>query len=159
MIARSTLTATLALVAHGLFAQQVIGAAGSQLDGAAISIAYSIGEPVTTTASAGSAILTQGFEQPWADVSTVIAPTGEDNSAITIYPNPVREELNIALGRIAKSERFDLYDAEGKLVRTGTIISDRSIIDMNDVASGSYALRIVHVDATVLGTYKIIVNH
>ncbi len=56
--------------AASALAQQTIGAAGAHYAGTQVQLSANIGEPVVATVSGTAATLTQGFEQPWADVST-----------------------------------------------------------------------------------------
>lgn len=49
---------------------QVLAAGGTSVTNGGYSLAYTIGEPLTTTLTAGSNILTQGFHQP--DLQTIV---------------------------------------------------------------------------------------
>ena len=85
------LVAILALPA-GVFAQslapQVVASGGGSGTVAGVSLDFTVGELVTTTATSGSTTLTQGFQQP-----PVIETVGRNDAApaagqLVLYPNP-----------------------------------------------------------------------
>lgn len=154
---RTLITCIALCAAMPALAQEVIGTAGGHFATAQTQLSVSIGEPVTSTAIGTGNVLTQGFEQPWADISTALpAHSGE---AITVYPNPVRHELFVALGHAANGEHYHLLDASGKLVLQGRVEADRQPISMEEVASGTYHLLLNTPEGTPLGAFRIIVNH
>lgn len=138
-------------------AQEVVGAGGGHYATSQAQLSVSIGEPVTSTVTGAGIALTQGFEQPWADVSTAI--TSPTDAAIMVFPNPVRHELFVALGHAANGEHYHLLDASGKLVLQGRIEADRQPISMEEVASGTYHLLLNTPEGTPLAAFRIIVNH
>lgn len=66
--------------------RQVIGSAGDYSTGAGISLSSTVGEAVIETATSGSIILTQGFQQPDGDPVGIEIP--ETGLSITAFPNP-----------------------------------------------------------------------
>ncbi len=140
-------------------AQQTIGAAGAHYAGTAVQISTSIGEPVVTTVSGTATTLTQGFEQPWVDVSTVLPAPEESGDQVVVYPNPTRHELFVTLGRTARGERYRLIDAAGRLVTSGLIEADTQRIDVEGIASGNYQLVLNSKEGSPIGAFRIIVNH
>lgn len=140
-------------------AQETIGTAGAHYTGSQVQLSSNIGEPVIATVSGAQTTLTQGFEQPWADVSTwVPAPEGSGEQVL-VYPNPTRHELFVSLGRTAHGEHYSLFDEAGKLVASGLIQSDIQSIGMERFAAGNYQLVLRTQKGAPLGTFRIIVNH
>jgi hypothetical protein len=79
--------------------------------------------------------------------------------AVTIYPNPVRNnQVNLKLeapGRVVSSS---LQDAAGKVLRTVQMANTRNwTMDLSGLASGFYFLR-VEVDG-VIKTYPLFINN
>ena len=152
------LSALPALGTCAAHAQQVVAGAGAYHHSGNTAIAYTIGEPVIATVSAGSNTLTQGFHQPWADISSVVEEPSRDGD-ITVYPNPVRHVLHIALGEGVHAEGYILHDASGLLVADGRITGILTGINMERHASGSYHLRVSDAEGKPLKSFKISVAH
>ena len=145
--------------AASALAQQTIGAAGAHYAGTQVQLSANIGEPVVATVSGTAATLTQGFEQPWADVSTAQPAPEGSGEQVLVYPNPTRHELFVTLGRTARGERYTLFDTAGKLITTGLIEADTQSICVEGIASGYYQLVLNTKEGSPLGAFRIIVNH
>lgn len=140
--------------------QHVISSAGS-FDVAAdnsISLSWTLGELVVTTAesSDGSLVLTQGFQQSKLLIDGVeLNP--ELGVEVTVYPNPVREIVNIKFSEQLKGETMIfLSGPDGRLIhnkalKPGVLITE---IYMDKYPSGTYFLRIQN--GNKLSVYKII---
>ena len=64
------------------------------------------------------------------------------NNALRIYPNPVREELRVAL----RNDQFGtwyLYAADGRLALTGTFNGKGFNVDVSRLAAGTYGLNVI----------------
>ncbi len=155
---KSTLILTIAL-APAAIAQQVIAGGGGNHTNSTGRITYTIGEPVFTTASTGGHTLTQGFQQPWADISTLVEEEVEPIIGINVYPNPVRHVLYIDVPDGANADRFVLYDATGRQVTDGRIIGTGTQLDMQPYASGGYILRVIGANDTHQQAFKITLTH
>lgn len=108
------------------------------------SIAWTIGEPVGDTYTASSNMTTMGFHQPEMELVNMINEQTDDN-AILVYPNPVKEDLQIDFSEIQKGDyKLDIVDAIGKLIHASDArITDNSThvrIKINEVAAGTYFL-------------------
>lgn len=156
---RTLLAIILVGTATAARAQETISAAGAHYAGTAVQLSCNIGEPVIATVSGAQTTLTQGFEQPWADVSTWAPALEDSGEQVLVYPNPTRYELFVALGRGAQGERYTLFDAAGKLVTSGLIQADIHAIGMEGIASGNYQLVLQTQEGSPLGAFRIIVNH
>ncbi len=58
--------------------------------------------------------------------------------AVTVFPNPARGVAHIALRDAGRLRRWELCDLQGQVLRRGTMAT----VDMGDVATGIYFLRI-----------------
>lgn len=155
---RTVLIVACCLTGSFATAQEAVSSGGGHYAGSAVQISTNIGEPVITTVGTTTNVLTQGFEQPWADVSTTVPPVGASDIAISVYPNPVRHDLNIALGREANDESYRVSDAAGRLIVQGRLSSSISTLDMSSYASGNYQLTLHDRTDTPIATFRIIVN-
>lgn len=140
-------------------AQSVVSGGGGHHADATTRITYTIGEPVIATAGASNVVLTQGFHQPWADISTLVHDTPENTSVINVYPNPVSHTLHIACEVAAHAQQYFLHDAAGRVVNEGHITSAITDLDMEAYASGGYILRVLGNDHTTLKSFKISITH
>lgn len=139
-------------------AQQVISSGGGEYTSPTNAISVTIGEPVISTASGASNTLTQGFQQPWVDITTAIEDPVE-GPQINVYPNPVRHTLNIALNDLSRAERYLLLDAAGRQITDGRITSTITELNMENYASGGYILRVFNADQRDVKSFKISVTH
>lgn len=96
-------------------APTVISSGGGYAEGENISISWTLGELAVTTLTGGNMILTQGFQQPF-DVGVGIRKD-EVNWDISVYPNPVGDELSIRFD-IDKPGDFllEIQDVTGRLI-------------------------------------------
>ncbi|MBL7939653.1 MAG: T9SS type A sorting domain-containing protein [Flavobacteriales bacterium] len=139
--------------------QSVLSAGGGTNDTGPTRITYTIGEPVITTVGSGASQLTQGFNQPWVDINTAVDDPGIGENTISVYPNPVRHVLNIALSEDPADHRYELFDAVGKRVLDGRVEGTITELDMEPYASGGYFLRVFGPDDSFLRSFKISVTH
>lgn len=140
-------------------AQQVLSNGGADHHGAPGSIAYTIGEPVTTTVSQGASTLTQGFHQAWVVITSIPDHARTEPAGITVYPNPVRHTLHVNMERPQEAQHYGLYDGAGHLVTSGRIANTLTAIDMEDHASGAYVLRLFGTEENIVKSFKISITH
>ncbi len=110
-------------------------------------IEWTIGEPVSDTYTSFSNITTMGFHQPKLDIRTLITEQGGNAEGLLVFPNPVRDELNISFSGMTYGKyTVRLSDAAGKIIlESGTEVSAGNhtlAIKVNEVAAGNYFLTI-----------------
>lgn len=98
------------------------------------------------------------MQQPF-EISVVL---GIDNYAINLevsaYPNPTTNYLTLNIGNAALSAlNFQLYDITGKLIESRKIISSIETIDMENLPTATYFLKVADNNKEVK-TFKIIKN-
>jgi hypothetical protein len=78
----------------------------------------------------------------------------EDNnlSQMNVYPNPAQNELNI--GNITLSLDFTLTNMDGKIIQSGQVSPSNSIIDLTNVANGTYLIHLKNTQKAF--TYRVI---
>lgn len=74
----------------------VIGTTGGYAETATLQLSSTVGEVATTTLTAGTIVLTQGFQQPSANPNT---PTRDLGIAVQyqLFPNPASQQLTLRL--------------------------------------------------------------
>jgi hypothetical protein len=121
-------------------AQEVVSSQGETYSNATGSIDFTVGEVVINTGTNGTNDLTQGFHQTnWNLVGVEdFAP----NYAVTIFPNPTQDVLNIKTS-VFENVTYTLYDAQGKLVMQNILSAEQTPIQVSQLAPGSYSLQLI----------------
>jgi len=140
--------------------QFVVGNSGETISGASGTLSFTVGEPVIGEITNGSA-LGQGF---WLGAIEGIFLGAEDFSletAMTVYPNPVGEQLSISFEDIQGEQiNFVLYDVSGREIFkkqiTNNLATER--INLSTLANGSYLIKVTRLKGEHSKTFKIIKN-
>jgi len=158
---RTILSATflLAVVSNQGHAQQATTSSGGDASGSGGSVAYSVGQIVYTTNSSANGSLIQGVQQPFEiSITTGLTETGIHLS-INAYPNPTIDYLTLIVDAstvlVNQSMSYQLYDISGKLLESNTIASSSTSIEMKQLATATYFLKVFDKHKEVK-TFKII---
>jgi hypothetical protein len=118
--------------------QQVIGSIGNEYVSSTSKVAFTIGEPITTTLIGQQNIISQGFHQGTLNITAV----REDLPIIElkVYPNPALESLTVTASSM--DSEWKLQTVDGKTVMFGTLRQGSNTIDMTTVAQSTYILTI-----------------
>ena len=139
--------------------QYVFGNTGATISGASNSLSFTLGEPVIGLISNGES-LGQGF---WLGAAASIVLSTEDFSSlensITVYPNPVRDVVNLAFTDIL-SEEFvvQVTDISGKTILQKVFENNglTESISVSNLSSGIYFINIQRSEKQQSKTFKII---
>jgi hypothetical protein len=81
-------------------------------------------------------------------------------SDLTVYPNPVNNQLSIDLTNVERASILSIYSLKGDLILTQSVQNDKLIkLNTNGLANGSYTLEIRDNKGNSIKSEKIIVNH
>ena len=64
----------------------------------------------------------------------------EFDNTVQIYPNPVKDNLNITAGHDLKS--IELYDLQGRLLQTALVNGTEATLNLNNRAAGVYFVKV-----------------
>ena len=137
-------------------AQNTVPASGGNGSGTGGSASYTVGQIVYTYESGSNGNIEQGVQQPF-EISVI---TGAENSDITLditaFPNPVSEILTLKIkdGDYEKLS-YSVYNITGNLIRNNSVLDDETQVNMQDMPSGTYILK-VQSDKKELKVFKII---
>jgi PKD repeat protein len=67
---------------------------------------------------------------------------------IQVYPNPTKDVLNVELEMLNEKAELKLFDVNGKLILTQTIIG-KTIVDVSNLNAGVYNLSLLNSDGVV----------
>lgn len=92
------------------------------------------------------------------DIVDGIADELIDPERLQIFPNPGRDVLNVSLtGATRDASSFQLYNAVGQIVKSGSINLQKGQIVVSDLNEGIYFLKINHQGK--MGVKKVIIQH
>ncbi len=128
---------------------KVVSSAGGYHEAGNLSISWTLGELAVTTLTGGDMALTQGFQQPF-DVGVGIVPD-RMNWNISVYPNPVRNELNIRFHLESPGDYLlEVQDVTGRIISQGlhqrVNPGDMVVINTSSYTPGIYFLKVLTPD-------------
>jgi hypothetical protein len=139
-------------------AQEVILPSGGNASGSGGTASYSVGQMVQNTITG-----TNGFSaiqgiQFYIASSTLAITDFETNLNISTYPNPTSSFLNIKIQGIQENTlSYKLFNILGKLLISGDIKNNTAEINVEQLPSATYLLRVSNSN-NITKTYKIIKN-
>ena len=139
---------------------QVISTAGGYVEGTGLSLSYTIGEVAVQTLTAGSLVLTQGFQQP-LDIGTFNRETMQVDWQLKTWPNPVSHDLYLRVGsEIQQDLVLEAIDLSGRthLIRKIEAPPQDSPfkVDLSNLAAGVYLIKIRTADHSIHRMVKIL---
>lgn len=135
--------------------QHVIGSAGNfSATSSSTTLSWTVGEMITTTESSGNAILTQGFQQPVLVNPLSINSTNPNAFSLQVFPNPSLEQITIQKDQ-KENLKAELIDILGQVIGQYSLQDSQTQIDLSQLPSANYLLRIRSLDNEPLQTFKI----
>ena len=135
--------------------QEVIASSAGYSETASLSLSWTIGENFTETFSNNDIILTQGFNQGniiITDISEMVFP----EITIAVYPNPVKEYINIRMDtKSTDNLKAEIFSMSGMKLLSESINSNNTGIDIQRLPASDYILRLSNSDQ-VLKSFKIV---
>ncbi|MFA8450167.1 MAG: choice-of-anchor J domain-containing protein [Bacteroidales bacterium] len=65
------------------------------------------------------------------------------NSDLSVYPNPANDALNIMFKNNTVNGQYYIYNVNGVLVKSGNVSGESSKIDLQDITSGVYFIKVI----------------
>lgn len=128
---------TLAATAQQISNQVVNSTGGSGQINGGFTIAYAVGEPITTTLSTAATKLTQGFLQPETRIRTgIFIQNAADKCTFSIFPNPTTERV---FTDDLANRTFEILTLQGQIM--GTYQPQNGSIDVSKLPQGTYLIR------------------
>lgn len=155
---------TLILIASSLLfadiidAQESVNSSGSNSTGSGGSAAYSIGQIIYTTNTSSSGSVAQGVQHAH-EIYTVGIKETNLNISLTAYPNPTVNNLSLLISEYNNEKlSYQLYDAQGKLLKSEYIVAKQTQINTSDFPSATYFVNIINQENKKVQSFKIIKN-
>lgn len=140
-------------------AQQGTTSAGGYSSGSGGTVVYSLGQIVYTTHIGTTGSEAQGIQQSYEISTTTGLENNEISLAIQAYPNPTADFLQLNIeGENFQDLAFQLFDLAGNLIESRKIASTTEIIQMKNLATATYFLKVIKNDNKEIVMFKIIKN-
>lgn len=133
----------------------VISSAGNTINNGTYSVSWTLGETVIATISNSNYTLTQGFHQSSYTIVDIkdISKQAKD---IKVYPNPTTDEINIEWENFNQNgSYYTIIDMQGKFIDKKEIQTQKEKVNMSELATGSYFLKILDKTNSEIKTMKI----
>jgi hypothetical protein len=89
-------------------------------------------------------LTTSGYTLP-AYQCTILAVTDINKNTVSVYPNPVTENLTVSMD-FKKAETAEIYTLEGRKISESNINTNNNVINVSKLSKGVYLLRIKGTD-------------
>ncbi len=135
--------------------RQVIGSAGSYASAGNIQLSWTLGETVVATGSSGSILLTQGFQQP--DYNPTSIKPNDPVQGLVFYPNPTTGAVNYKFTLDQGNVMFRIYDGAGKEVYSMSSAATNGQISLENLAAGIYTIHVSGLERKFTHTARVTV--
>ena len=142
------------LVSFGLRAQVSMNAAGGNAAGDGGSVSYSVGQMVLSANTGANGSVTEGVQQPY-EISVLSVSESAESISLSVYPNPSTDYLYLTSSEEIPSLSYQLFDMNGRLLKSGKINENQTDIDMQNLVPATYFVKVNQGNKTVK-TFKII---
>lgn len=155
-----TLVLMMGLGLHSVRAQHSVNTTGGNTSNEHGSVSFSVGQMVYSAYSTNDCKVSEGVQQPFEIfVITFIKEIDGLDLQLSAFPNPVYDQLQLLVtGKdclLLSDLYYQLFDIQGKYLKTGRITDDISLIDMSGSKPGIYFLQ-VNASGGRIGLFKII---
>ncbi|KFF09121.1 T9SS type A sorting domain-containing protein [Chryseobacterium luteum] len=138
-----------------LNAQSAVLASGTNASGSNGSVSYSVGQTTYLYKGANSQVL-EGVQQAYEITTLSANEATSEQEGILLYPNPAKDYLYIDFSSVPyKGSGYQLFDAQGKLIKKDMISEQKSELDLSSLPSAVYLIRI-NRNGENLKTFKVI---
>lgn len=142
----------------GLHAQETVPATGGDATGSGGSSSYTVGQVVYTTNFGTNGSSAQGVQQPYEISTTIGLDVVEINLELTAFPNPTTNNLSLSVGNYNNENlTYQLYDMQGKLLKSNQVESSKTTINMEELPISSYMLNVLE-NNSLIKSFKILKN-
>jgi hypothetical protein len=130
-------------------AQQAVLTSGGNAGGDAGTVSYSVGQMIYSFKTGTGGSIFEGLEQPYEILIPIGIETKEMTMECTLFPNPVSRNVTLRIEKDAPGQtQYFLYSMMGALLLQSEVISQETLIHMEDLEKGTYFLRITASDNT-----------
>jgi len=139
-------------------AQQATVSSGGNATGIGGSVSYSVGQVAYTTQTGSTGSITQGVQQAFEIYTLGVNDFPEIKLSMSVYPNPTISTITLKVEDLSLNDlNIELFDIHGKKIQTEKIQNTNTIIELENLPSSIYILKVESGNKTIK-TFKIIKN-
>ena len=140
-----------------LQAQETVLSSSGNAAGNGGSVSYSVGQVAFVTKTGSGGTVTEGVQQPYEILfMNGIDPEVGINLECLVYPNPANTHVRLKFeNHDILNTSYQLKSMNGFLLRNSRIVSNETVIPMDDLVPATYVLTVFR-NEKVLQSYKII---
>lgn len=141
-----------------LQAQQNVVSSGNNLVDPSGSVSFSIGQIDYVTQTGTTGTVAQGVQQPF-EIAILSGHEFQNITAnLVVYPNPTVSIITLSITELnIDNLNYQLFDVTGKKIKSNTIKTNETTINMESLPSATYILKVATLSKE-LKTFKIIKN-
>ena len=144
------------LLVNNFFSQDSFNSSGTNIVSSSGSVSHSIGQLFYNTIESNDGQVSAGVQQTYT-VTNVGLNTNTLNN-ISVYPNPVSNNLTLTTSNSIDNFGYSLYDFQGKLIIDGIILSEETTVSTSNLSVGTYFINVYNNQNQKSQTFKIIKN-
>ena len=141
---------------NNFFSQDSFNSSGTNIVSSSGSVSHSIGQLFYNTIESNDGQVSAGVQQTYT-VTNVGLNTNTLNN-ISVYPNPVSNNLTLTISNSIDNFGYNLYDFQGKLIIDGIILSEETTVSTSNLSVGTYFINVYNNQNQKSQTFKIIKN-
>ncbi len=155
---KKTLFIFVVLMSFSSIAQQATVSSGGNATGIGGSVSYSVGQVAYTTQTGSTGSITQGVQQAFEIYTLGVNDFPEIKLSMSVYPNPTISTITLKVEDLSLNDlNMELFDIHGKKIQTEKIQNTNTIIELENLPSSIYILKVESGNKTIK-TFKIIKN-
>ncbi|WP_445721722.1 T9SS type A sorting domain-containing protein [Flavobacterium sp.] len=153
---KKTLTLLFLISLSSVFGQEGFVLSGGDATGSGGSVSYSYGLVFYETVNGTNGELTQGVQQS-IEIYSLSTPSNSVAINLAMYPNPAISQVTLDLNftQFQDVMKYELFNVNGKLLKTGTIVSNQTNIDLDILPKATYVLNVI-TSNKLLKSFKLI---
>ncbi len=147
-------------VTVSLFAQSAVVTTGGSATGSGGTVTYTVGQIADQKVEGNGQYIIEGVQQPFEIQTVGINNYPNITLEAILYPNPTTSKVMLSIRKYdipSYGLTAQLYDFNGKLVKSFVVKDLDTEIDFSEYAAATYHLRIVD-NKTLLKTFKVVKN-
>ena len=148
------------MITISLFAQSAVVPAGGSATGNGGTVTYTVGQIADQKVEGGGRYVIEGVQQPYEIQVVGINSYPGINLTAIVYPNPTVDKVMLSIRDYeipSSGLTLQLYDLNGKFLKTMVITDADTEIDFSEYAASTYQLRVLN-QKQLLKTFKVVKN-
>ena len=154
------LLVTVSILTLTLWGQSATVTTGGTATGSGGTVTYTVGQIADQKVEGNGQYIIEGVQQPFEIQVVGINNYPDITLEAILYPNPTTSRVMLSIRKYdipSYGLTAQLYDFNGKLVKSFIVKDLDTEIDFSDYASATYHLRIID-NKTLLKTFKVVKN-